>query len=319
MTVATEPELSVILPAKNGWTIDSTLEHLRAQTACERLELLIVTESEERLNLEPAALEGFGKARVVEIGPFERLSEAVGAGIRAATAPVVGVAENHSYPEPEWAEALIRRHKELWAGVGSAMVCANPESMLGWADLLMGFSRWVEQDEAMEMDGLPGHNTSYKRDVVLAYGPALDELIEVEHLLHDDLRRRGHRLYFEPAARTRHVNITRSSSWTSNRFFGGWVFAVLRSRSWSPWRRLLYVLGSPLLPAVRLLRLVPDLRRIGRRHRIVPGVLPALAAGVVIESAGEALGYALAGRVRVRKPLDLEIDRLRHVRGSGRR
>jgi len=35
-----------------------------------------------------------------------------------------------------------------------------------------------------------------------------------------------------------------------------------------------------------------------------------------VESAGEALGYALGARVRVRKPLDMEMNRLGHVRES---
>ncbi len=316
MNIGEEPGLSVVLPSKSRQAVVTTLEHLRAQTIQARIELLVVTESKERLALEAADLQGFRTARVVEIGPFEQLSDAFAAGIRAATEPVVALAENHAYPESRWAEAMIERHREPWAAVGPAMVCANPESMLGWADMVMAFGRWLEQDEAMEVDRLPGHNSSYKRDVLLAYGDALDELIEIEFLLHDDLRRHGHRLYFEPAARTRHVNITRPSSWISNRLLAGWVFAVLRSQSWSPWRRLLYVLASPLLPAVRLWRIVPDLRRIGRRHRLVPRVLPALAAGLVIESAGEALGYALGRHVRVVKPLDVEMDRLRHVRGS---
>ncbi len=316
MSATTEAALSVILPAKSRATIEATLEHLRAQTVRGWVELVVVTESEARLELDAGALADFNKVRVVEIGPFERLSQAVGAGIRAATAPLVVVAEDHSYPEPEWAEALVRRHEEPWDAVGPAIVCANPESLLGWVDLLMGFGRWVERDEAMEEDALPGHSCSYKRDVLLGYGGALEDLIEIECLLHADLRRRGRRLYFEPAARTRHVNITRPSSWISNRFLGGWVFAVLRSREWSRRRHLLYVLGSPLLPAVRLARIARDLRRIGRRHRLVPRILPALLLGVVVESAGELVGYALGARVAVRKPLDVEIDRLRHVRGS---
>ncbi len=308
--------MSVILPAKNGRTIGSTLAHLRAQAACGELELVLVTEAKKELELETAALEGFNSVRIVEIGAFERLSEAVCAGVGAAAAPVVVLAEDHSYPEPGWAEALIRRHEEAWVGVGPGIVCANPESALGWADLLMGFGPWVERSEATEVDGLPGHSCSYKRDVLLAYGPALGELIEIEHLLHADLRRRGLRLYFEPAARTRHVNITRPSSWIANRFFGGWVFSVLRSGSWPIGRRLVYVLGSPLLPAVRLWRIAPDLRRVARHHERMLRVLPALVAGLVIESAGETIGLVLGRHVRVRKPLDVEIDRLRHVRGS---
>ncbi|MGZ8702199.1 MAG: glycosyltransferase [Gaiellaceae bacterium] len=316
MTAVDRPELSVILPAKSGATIETTLKHLRAQIGRERLELVLVTETAAELDLDARALEGFNSTSIVETGAFDRISQAFGAGVRAATAPAVVMAEDHSYPEPGWATALLRRHEGPWAAVGPAIVCANPDSTLGWADLLLSFGRWVERDEGTEADVLPSHNSSYKRAALLEYGPRLDDMIEIEHLLHANLRARGRRLYFEPAARTRHVNITRTSTWISNRFFGGWVFAVLRSREWSWRRRAVYAGGSPLLPAVRLVRVARDLRRINLRHRLLPRVLPALVLGVVLESAGELVGYVLAERVTVRKPLDPELDRLRHVQAS---
>jgi hypothetical protein len=245
---ASEPALSVILPVQSRETVETTLAHLRAQTAVGRLELVLVPESDRELGLQPATLDAFCRVQVVATGPVERLSQALTAGVRAATAPVVVMAEDHSFPEPRWAEALIRRHEEPCVAVGPAMVCANPESLLGWADLLISFGRWVDREEALEMDALPSHNCSYKRDALLACGPALEDLMEIERLLQAHLRARGGRLCLEPAARTRHVNITRPSSWISNRFLGGWVFAALRSSSWPIWRRVLYVAGSPALP-----------------------------------------------------------------------
>jgi hypothetical protein len=316
VTAVERPDLSIILPAKSGPTIETTLQHLRAQIGHERLELVVVTEAAAKLDLDASALEGFDTASIVETGALECISQAFGAGVRAATAPVVVMAEDHSYPEPGWATALLRRHEGPWAAVGPAIVCANPDSILGWADLMLSFGRWVERDEGGEADALPSHNSSYKRAALLEYGPRLDDLLEIEHLLHADLRMRGRRLYFEPAARTQHVNITRISSWISNRFFGGWVFAVLRSREWSWRRRVVYAAGSPLLPAVRLVRVARDLRRVDARHRLLPRVLPALLLGVVLESAGELVGYVLGQRVSVRKPLDPELDRLRHVQAS---
>ena len=53
---------------------------------------------------------------------------------------------------------------------------------------------------------LPGHNTSFKRDVLLAYGDELPDLLRAEIVLHTRLHRDGHRLLLEPAAKFEHIN-----------------------------------------------------------------------------------------------------------------
>jgi len=45
------------------------------------------------------------------------------------------------------------------------------------------------------VDYLPGHNTSYKRELLLGYGADLDSMMEGETSLHWDLRSKGHKLY----------------------------------------------------------------------------------------------------------------------------
>lgn len=60
-------------------------------------------------------------------------AEARAAGIRQANAPVVAFVEDHSYPDPDWAERLIEAHRKLWAAVGPVMmVNANPATMISW-------------------------------------------------------------------------------------------------------------------------------------------------------------------------------------------
>lgn len=308
------PELTVVLPAERSEMIERTLESLRAQTAAHRLELLIVTPSTARLGLDSVALDGLERTRIVEIGPFERLGTALAEGTRAAAAPIVAMAEGHSYPEPRWAEALLEAHLGPWAAVGAAMTPANPDSTLGWADFLVAFGPYIEPERSRETEALPSHNTSYKREVLLGFDD-LERLLETERILHYELRARGERLWLEPGARVRHLNISLPSSWLRIRFAGGRIFAADRARGWSRLRRALYVGGAPLIPVVRLWRIRPDLLRVARRHSIsVPRLLAALALALVVEGFGEEIGYA-AGAGNTIRPLDAELNRDFHVRG----
>lgn len=161
------------------------------------------------------------------------------------------------------------------------------------------------------MHDLPGRNTSYKRELLLAYGDELDALLELETLLHWDLRARGHQLYLEPAARTLHVNHARLPAFVREHFYVGWLFAASRSRRWSRAHRLLYAAAAPVVPVVRLRRLVSPIRRSAARWRLLPGVLPPLLLGLAVNTLGEMLGYTLGFASASQRVTEVEFHRER--------
>jgi hypothetical protein len=317
MSGSARPSLSVVLPADRFETIREVVAALREQGDSESLELVVVTPSEQGLGLPPAATAGFAGARIVELGDrgFSP-HRARAAGVRAATAPLVAFGETHSFPEPGWAAALLAAHSGPWAAVGPALRNENPKSAISRANLFIDFGPFVDRTEAGTMPDLPGHNTCYKRQLLLAYGDGLDELVESDTLLHADLRARGYALYLEPAAVARHRNLT-GPFWFVERFDHDRIWAVARSRDW-PWqRRLLYVVGSPLIPLVRFLRVFRDVRRAGRARDML--MLAALVGGLLAGAAGELAGYAVGrtGGSSARMD-DVEINRDAYA-GRGRR
>ncbi len=195
------PEMSVVLVTPDRYeTIRKTVEHLRAQTVKDRLELVIVAPSAEQLALNDSEVNDFFQFRIVAVGEIRSIARAHAAGIRQASAPVVVLSEDHSFPEAGWAEALIERHRQPWAVVGPVVRNANPDSLMSWADFLLGYGTWLEPAPAGEINYLPGHNSSYKRAILLDYNRELEAMLETEFVLHRDLRAKGHRLYLEPAA-----------------------------------------------------------------------------------------------------------------------
>ncbi|MFN2433451.1 MAG: hypothetical protein ABR599_11675 [Gemmatimonadota bacterium] len=106
---------------------------------------------------------------------------------RAASAPVVAFGEDHSFPEPGWAEALLQAHRGPWAAVGPSIVNANPATAVSWATLLTSFGRWLELDASGPADAIAWHNSAYKREVLLGLGDELEPLLEVEGLLQAEL------------------------------------------------------------------------------------------------------------------------------------
>jgi hypothetical protein len=315
------PEMSVLLVTPDDYqTIRRTVRHLRAQTVAESLELLIIAPSRERLGLVEGETEGFQRVRVVEVGEIKRVAPAKVAGVAEATAPLVAFAEDHCYPEPEWAARLIAAHRQGWAAVGPAMRNANPLSMVSWAGLYLNYGCCLGDAGAGAARNLPWHNISYRRELLLGYGTELAALLAVEGLLLDDLQARGHGLYFEAAAKTSHVNISRLSSWVIHAFWGGRLFGAARAREkgWSVWRRLAYICGGPLIPVVKLRRTVPNIYRTGRGRELMPRILPAMFAGLIPHALGEVTGYALGSGDAERHYSFYEMKRARHVTARDR-
>jgi hypothetical protein len=312
------PDLSVVVVTPGGFdTVRKTVAHLRAQSVCDRMEVVVVAPDRERLGPVGEALDGFWGHQIVESGPITTTGRGLVVGYRATTAPVIGYVEEHSYPQPGWAEALIEAHKGPWAGVGVSLGNANPQTMVSWAMLFLDFASSIELVEPEEVTALPSHHTFYKREAILGYGEELHQLLEVEAVLQSALVSRGERLYMTSAARQLHVNVSRIPSMLKSQFYGGLQYAPLRIREegFSIARRLGYAAAAPLIVVVQLRRILGHVARAGRARELLPRMLPMLLMGLVAEQLGETAGYLGSSQAHAPESrLTLELERVRHVR-----
>jgi glycosyl transferase family 2 len=305
------PELSVVIVTPDGYqTIRNTIGHLRAQTVKDRLEIVIVAPWADTGAQEEAELREFCQFRVVEVGAVGSIGEANAIGVSYASAPTVALTEAHVAPDPGWAAALIDAHQGPWAAVGPEVRNANPDSLTSWADFLIGYSPWSAPAAAGEVEHLPGHNSSYKRTILLDYGAELATLLQAESVLHWDLRAKGHRLYLEPQAKIAHLNFSQWSTWIPAQFYSGRLFASVRAQHWSWLRRLLYTGGAVLIPLVRLRRIQEHCRGSGQRGPLRVGSLPVLLIGLGVSALGEMVGYCLRAGDAQKKLAAFEFHRL---------
>jgi hypothetical protein len=316
------PALSSILITPDDYgAITKTMQHLRAQTIAKQIELVIVAPRADGLHIPPEVEASFYSVKVVEITALGSLAVARAAGVAAATAPVVAINEDHSFPEPGWAAALVDAHRRGYSGVAPQMKNANPASALSWAAMFLHFGGTVEPENGFETAyPTASHNMSYSRAALLEVSERLAELMLAELFLHEALRARGHRFWVEPAAVTRHINLSRLRpalihAWTGGRMYGG-----LRREfgAWPLARRIVYAGGSPLIPPLRLSRVVPLLRHTRAGRSVMPRVLPAMTLILTIHAIGEAVGYLFGmGNTRISYS-ELETRRERYVRPEER-
>ena len=303
-----------------GDPIRDAVSHVQAQSVRDRIELVIVAPDAARVVPDREILDGFLDWRVVEWETHDGVGEALAIGFRAARAPALVYVEEHSYPEPGWAEALIAAHARGWTAVGPAVMNANPGSRTSWASYLLDFGSYPPTRAPGTCALLPNHQTSYKRAPLLEYGSELGSLIETETVLQEDLLANGHELYFEPAARTRHMSVSRLSHFLVAEYHNCRAFGGSRARRgrWSWRRRLVYIAGAPLIPLLRAYRMLGDLRRARVGPLFKPGILPALACGLLAATVGEVAGYAFGAGDAPHRRVSFELDRRSYTREADR-
>lgn len=306
------PVLSAILPAPEDLAfLERTVVALGAQRIADQMELVIVAGRPDQ-PLPTRWCAWFRSVQLVDRRQWTTMTDARAAGVWQARAPIVVFCEDHSFPAPGWAEALLAGHEGPWAAVGPAMDNANPETRTSWANHAIEYGPWLPPVRPGAWRHIPGHNSSYKRAVLTDYGNRLPEMLEAESVLHWDLGRRGLQVAMAPAARTRHLGFSRLIPSVTLRFCGGRLFAASRSASWPSWRRAVYTVGAAALPALRTWRAMRDLRRVeDSRPRRGLGALTFLL--LIADALGEAVGYAAGAGDQARRLSAIEHNRERFM------
>ena len=292
MTVPpTKPAMSVVVITPDTFaTVRKIVAALRAQTVAFSLEIVFVAPDNPPDGLKPEDLAVFATWTSISTDELSSTARMRAVGVAAASATIVAFCEDHCFPAPEWAEALIERHREDWAGVGAIVENANPRSATSWSNLVIEYGDWLAPLPSGEVHHIGGHNSSYKRRLLLDYGSDLASRLEVESALQWDMAKAGHRFFIDRRARIYHTNMEFLGASIRSHFNGGRLFAARRCVDWKVGRRFAYFLGSPLIPVVRFVKCARSLRRTGRLS-MLPKMIPSLGSLLIASGIGEMAGY----------------------------
>jgi hypothetical protein len=307
------PELSVILITSDGYEpLRRTIRALGEQTARDRLELLVVCPSREGFRPVESETMGLHSLKVLEMPDLTKTSTARVAAIHAATAPIIAVAEDHAYPEPRWAEAMIAAHRGPWAGVGPAFLNANP-GIVSWVALVLAYGRWIDPIPPGVIDDIPGHNSSWKKNLLLEYGADLESMLTAPTLLNWSLRSKGYVLYLESAAKVSHLQASRLWDCLIEHFHVARLFPARRSRNWPWYRRLFYAVSMPVLLGRNVSHWIKNLGRVDPGGSILLKSWPFLFVAGVVWGLGEIVGYLFGIGSAEERTLSFDTHRLQYL------
>jgi hypothetical protein len=321
-----ELKLSSVLNMAGAYSsVRRTIAALAAQTARDSLEVILIATRAQLPTIDRAALQVFGASQIIEVDSLPSGAYGWAEGFRRARAPIVVVSEDHGFPAHNWAETLIdahAKHPEAMA-VCPALENGNPRTLTSWANFGLSFCEWFA-DASEPPRAVPsgaGHNTSYKREMLMQmYGDNLDRWMNPERVMHGDIIARNKSIVLDPRTRVAHVNLSKPMAYFGVSYAGGRVFGAARSTQWSAPRRFFYAILFPLVPAIRLKRMLEHYNTPKKRRdaKFLPA-LPLILLGLGCHAFGEAIGYLFGSGGIIERYTDYELRRQNHVLPNERR
>jgi hypothetical protein len=306
--------MSALLVALDGPDeVRKTLRHVHAQDAASKIEVVLVCEDGGRFAGLAEEFPDLAGLQLLEFTPIDRMGPAKAAGVEVARGGLVVQLEDHAYPQPGWARALLQAWRQgEWSGVSPAMANANPDSGMSWANLFADYGRWVAPSWSGEREALPGHNSALSRELLMEQSDLGADLDDERAFFHR-LGAQGHRFYLTADARVDHQNVSNVRSSVRLRYYHGRLSAADRARGWSFPKRVAHVLATPLIPVLRFRDAWEQVRASGVERSVWWRMLPSLIGLVTVGGIGEGVGYALGPGDAPAQKARLEDDCTRHL------
>lgn len=297
-------------------TVAKLLDHLHQQTAVDDIEVLLVGPNAASLAGADRLMNGFryGRALAYGDGEFSR-GRGTEHGVKQASATLIALTEDHSYPDPHWAERLIAAAAGGWAAVGASVTNANPQTVWSRVNHDLSYGRWSSDVPAGEIDDVPGFNSAFSREALLGLGADLEFLLDRITALHRTIRERGGRFAFSPDAALHHWSPSVGGPSIRAWFSIGRCYGDHRANheQWPMTRRAMYAGAAPLIVLMRLRSHWRSMRAARALRKETPGYYATLAVILTAIGFGESYGY-VAGEGRAIDLLnDFEFSRDRFL------
>ncbi|HYM10001.1 MAG TPA: glycosyltransferase [Bryobacterales bacterium] len=282
------PRLSVVIASVNGLgCILECLEKLEALPERDQMELLVL----DRRTDDTASTIAARFPRVVLHAGLtgQSIPELRWRGIRAARADLIAVIEDHCLVTPQWAAEILRSAEAGYGVVGGPVENGSRDRLLDWAFFLAEYSPCMPPLAEGEAEAVPGNNAVYRRSILPLGEPAWAHVWE--SFLQNELRRRGIRVFLNPAMLVYHKKSFRLGEMLLQRFLYSRSFAAMRAERMNRAGRLFYAAASPPLPVLLVWRIFRCTRLKRRNLREFLLGLPVILLFVLSWAAGEMTGY----------------------------
>ena len=244
-------ELSIVVASKNTQrTIQLCLEALVEQVQSDELEIIVIDASTDA---SAEIARRFKQIKLVQANPVCLVPELWKMGIEMTGGRSVAFTTANFIPASNWVAELRRLLQDDLAAIGGVFEKLVPDKISQWGIYFLRYASYLPSISPHLSTQLAADNAVYQRWVFEKYADLIEDGFW-EHPVNRELKADGHSLFLTPALRVSMGYFSPPGDFFSQRFFHGRVFGAERAAQASPARRLFYILASPLIPLVLLLR-----------------------------------------------------------------
>ncbi|MGH9931654.1 MAG: glycosyltransferase [Pyrinomonadaceae bacterium] len=284
-----KPKLSVVIGSQNArHSISECLNALERQHDGQEVEIIVVDNSTD--GTADIVSQEFPRIELVRSAEDKYMPELWEVGIGRSNGNVVALTTSHFVPEKNWIAEILTAHESNYAGIGGAIENDKQAGLVSWAVYFCRYSRYMLPFQEVTVNDFAGDNASYKRAALDRYKEARREGFW-EFFIHNEMRKDGLELLITPKIVVFHQKSFSLPGFVSQRFWHGRQFGSERAASISLFMRLIYILASPLIPVVFLLRITRLVSDRGKHIKEYVLSLPILVLFLLSWAAGELSGY----------------------------
>lgn len=286
-----QPDLSVIVASINGVEyLEHCLTALSRQRGAEKAEVIVadcvgasVTQLVKR---------SFPSVKLISFDEKQSVPKLRAAALATANGRIIAITEDHCIPPTEWYESLLKAHEtNPRPAIGGAVDNGATKRIIDWAVFFCEYSNFISPVHNGVVHDLPGPNVSYKSEALAE----LKEMIKEEYwetFVHGRLESEGKELWSDSSVSMIHKKHFRFGDFLSERFHYSRAFAGTRNESMSFPKRMAYLLASPLLPPILILRI--SQRVFSKKQHLLQFAMsmPYILTFMIAWAVGECVGYA---------------------------
>lgn len=245
-------ELSIVVASKNAQrTIQQCLEALVEQYQSDELEILVIDASTDG---SAEIARRFKQITLVQADPACLVPELWKMGIELTAGRSVAFTTANFIPARDWVAEIRALLQGNHAAIGGVFEKITPDKISQWAIYFLRYASYLPSISPRLASQVAADNAVYQRWVFEKYAILIENGFW-EHPVNRALKADGHSLFLTPALRVSMGYFSPPGDFFHQRFIHGRVFGAERAAHTSPLRRLFYILISPLIPLVLLLRM----------------------------------------------------------------
>jgi hypothetical protein len=284
-----KPKISVVLASKVGAPfIDHCLRSIEREAKALPAEVIVVAFGSEPYVARIRA--DYPWAQVIAETGTSKVPALRRRGVEAASADLVAVIEEHCSAGADWLHHALKGHASGdYGAVGGPILDNAYDRLADWVVYFCEYNGSLPPAQPGETSQLNDANIAYRHDLLMEHVHLLDDGYWTM-TLHPVLQAKGMKFLSVPEMVVHHRGPLGFGYYLGQRYLFSRAFAGVRAQAQSPWRRVAYLAGAPLVPALLLLRMARTVVRKRRHVRQFAFSLPLIIPALIVLVAGEWVG-----------------------------